>query len=300
MTSQPRVTDHRRVAVIIPAYQEERLLPVTLAGIPAWVDEIIVVDDASTDRTREVALEFARSRATERAEAREAADQRGATRYDTRVRVLTLDENQGVGRAIVVGYLEAWSAEMDVAIVMGADAQMDPRELTSLVEGLEGVAYVKGNRMSHAEVKSRMPRARYLGNLILSKMTGWLTQSPSLSDAQCGYTALDLKWLPRLSIAHLYPRYGFPNDVLMRLHEAQASVRQVDVTPIYGDERSKLSIPKVIIPLLGVLLRGLGRRLLKLINTEIDHVTEPHDVRGEKLSQPRQTPESGEVTSERG
>lgn len=242
--------------MIIPAFQEERLLPITLGGIPTWVDELIIVDDASTDRTREVALRFAR----ERHEL--ILSQAESSTPLPRVRVLTLAENQGVGRAIVVGYLAAWGAGAEVAVVMGADAQMDPCELSGLLDALSGeVAYVKGNRMNHPEVRQRMPKSRYLGNRALSKMTGYLTQMPDLSDAQCGYTALDLKWLPLISIARLYPRYGFPNDLLMRLHEARALIRQVDVTPIYGDERSKLSIPRVIFPLLGVLARGALRRV---------------------------------------
>ena len=236
----------RRIAVIIPAFQEERLLPVTLAGIPDWVDLIIVVDDASTDRTREVAQQFTQNLNAQR---------------KSHVRVLSLKENQGVGRAIAVGYLEAWGAGAEVAIVMGADAQMDPEELMILLEALQGqTAYVKGNRMSHPEVKSRMPWIRYVGNRTLSTVTGWLMGARWLSDAQCGYTALDLRYLPYIELAHLYPRYGFPNDLLLRLNEVGARVKQVDVTPIYGDEISKLSIPRVILPLAGVLVRGAWRR----------------------------------------
>ena len=220
-------------------------------GIPGWVDLIIIVDDASTDQTRDVALKFA---------------QKVNAQHATRVRVMSLQENQGVGRAIVVGYLEAWGAGADVAVVMGADAQMDPQELPLLLKALTGqVAYVKGNRMRHPEVKSRMPTMRYMGNRILSMLTGRIMGAHWLSDAQCGYTALDLRWLPQIKIAQLYPRYGFPNDVLLRLSDVGAEVRQVDVTPIYGDERSKLSIPKVILPLVGVLGRGLWRKLLKII-----------------------------------
>lgn len=244
-------TERRRVAVIIPAYQEERLLPMTLRGIPSWVDLIIVIDDASTDQTRDVAQAFAQEVNGHRLS------------NGPQVRVLSLSANQGVGRAIAIGYLEAWGAGADVAIVMGADAQMDPREISSLLDALTSkVAYVKGTRMRHPEVRARMPRIRYAGNKALSILTRWIMGAPWLSDAQCGYTALDLRWLPLISLAHLYPRYGFPNDVLLRLSEAGAIVRQVDVTPIYGDERSKLSIPKVILPLLGVLGRGVMRRAL--------------------------------------
>lgn len=239
---------HRSVAVVIPAYQEERLIGVTLSGIPLWVDLIVVVDDASTDQTFDEIQTF--------------IEIQGEGRV---IKVQRFTENQGVGRAICAGYqiAEEWGA--DIAVVMGADAQMDPAEITSLLNALQGdTVYVKGTRMRHPEVKLRMPAIRYWGNRVLSVFTGWIARMPHLEDAQCGFTALDLSWLSRLPLEELYPRYGFPNDLLLRLREAGAEVAQVEVTPIYGEERSTLSIPRVILPLLGVLSRGLIRRLFKV------------------------------------
>lgn len=239
--------------MVIPAFQEEALLPVTLSALPSSLHCVVIVDDASQDQTRVKALEFARH----------SLDHNGPL-----VRVLSLETNSGVGRAICIGYLEAYTLGADVAVVMGADAQMDADELPHLVRALgDELAYVKGERMTHPEVRLRMPKLRYYGNQILSWMTGRLVGDQQLCDAQCGYTALKLSWLPRLPIAELYPRYGFPNDFLFRIHEAGGRFAQVPVTPIYGDERSKLSIPKVIMPILALFLRALCRRFfLKLIN----------------------------------
>ena len=236
------------IAVVIPAYQEERLLPITLQSLPDQVRSIIVVDDASTDATRARALDFA---------------QQAHYLGTHRVRILTLHENSGVGRAICIGYLEALGLGADIAVVMGADAQMDPKELCGLVDALsDEVAYVKGDRMNHPEVRKRMPHIRYWGNRCLSCCTGVLMGFHKLSDAQCGYTALDLRWLSKIPLAHLYPRYGFPNDLLLRLQEEGAQISQVQVTPIYATEQSKLSIPKVILPILGVFIRAIVRKLL--------------------------------------
>lgn len=230
---------------MIPAYQEERLLPVTLAGIPSIVKSVIIVDDASTDATRKRALAYA-------AEMGE---------VNLTVQVLTLPDNAGVGRAICVGYLAAAGLKADVAVVMGADAQMDPAELIRLVDALsDEVIYVKGERMTHPEVRQRMPAIRYWGNRVLSIITGRLIDKLSLRDAQCGYTALNLHWLSSLPLAELYPRYGFPNDVLIRIYEAGGRIAQVPVTPIYDTEVSKLSIPRVIFPLMGVFIRTVARR----------------------------------------
>ena len=245
------------IAVVIPAYLEERLLPITLAGIPHYIQTIIVVDDASTDRTRLVAQNFAKQVASENTE--------DYSEKYRQVRVLSLPKNSGVGRAICVGYLEALGLGADIAVVVGADAQMDPNEIRYLVDSISSeVCYVKGDRMQHPEVRKRMPSIRYWGNRILSWTTGYLMSYPTLSDAQCGFTALKLECLSKIPLAKIYPRYGFPNDLLLRLAEAKVRIAQVPVTPIYASEQSKLSIPKVLLPLSLLFIRALGRKIFSL------------------------------------
>ena len=79
------------------------------------------------------------------------------------------------------------------------------------------------------------------------------------------YCVLRLKSLKDLPLAHLYPRYGFPNDLLIRLYEAGLKTVQMPVTPIYESEKSKLSIPKVTLPITGLLLRALFRQLVQRV-----------------------------------
>src|SRR5438093_832171 len=105
--------DGKSVAVVVPAHNEEQLLPETLAGIPDFVDRILVVDDASRDGTVEQALARARD--------------------DARVEVVSRERNGGVGAAILTGYRRALAEECDVTCVMAADNQMDPRDLRALV-----------------------------------------------------------------------------------------------------------------------------------------------------------------------
>ena len=131
-----------RVAVVVPAWNESRLIQRTIDSIPSFVDHVIVVDDASIDDTRE------------RAEALGQA----------RVEVVRHARNRGVGAAITTGYRRAFEAGADVAAVMAADAQMDPEDLVTLLGPiLEGEAdYAKGDRLSHPEAFTRMPLGRWI------------------------------------------------------------------------------------------------------------------------------------------
>src|SRR5262245_31711279 len=133
-----------RVAVVVPAFDEERLVGEAIGGIPEFVDRIYVVDDASRDET--VA----------------AAEAVG----DARVQILRHERNSGVGAAIATGYRRALEEELDVTCVMAADNQMDPGELRDLGEPVArgDVDYAKANRLVSGEAWKVIPRTRHLGN----------------------------------------------------------------------------------------------------------------------------------------
>lgn len=225
------------VAVVIPAHNEEALLPVTLAGLPAFVDHAIVVDDASTDATATVATH-------------------------SKLDLVQHAVNQGVGGAIVTGYRRALTLGADVTVVVGADAQMDPAEMSSLIDPVvdDLADYVKGDRLGHPEVVERMPAVRLFGNRVLTRMTRW-SSGYAVRDSQCGYTALAKATLARLPLDDLYPRYGFPNDLLAKLAEVGARVVDRPVTPIYGEEQSGIRVTRVVGPILWLLLRSGVRRV---------------------------------------
>ena len=197
----------KRVAVVVPAFDEERLVAGTIRGIPEIVDRIYVVDDASRDGT------------TAQAEAV----------GDPRVELIRHERNSGVGAAIATGYRRALEEEIDVVCVMAADNQMDPEELQSLVEPVARgeVEYAKANRLVSGEAWNVIPRTRYLGNAVLSLMTKIASGYWHVADSQAGYTALSSSALQRLDLDRLYPRYGFPNDVLVHLNVQNARVRDV-------------------------------------------------------------------------
>jgi glycosyltransferase involved in cell wall biosynthesis len=217
----------KRVAVVVPAFDEEKLVGETIRGIPEFVDRIYVVDDASRDGTSAT------------------ADAVG----DPRVQLLRHERNRGVGAAIATGYRRALEERIDVTCVMAADNQMDPAELASLVEPVARgeVEYAKANRLVSGEAWEVIPRTRYLGNAVLSLLTKIASGYWHVADSQAGYTAISLAALERLHLDELYPRYGFPNDLLVHLNVQDARVRDVPSRPIYDiGERSGIRLRSVV------------------------------------------------------
>jgi len=236
------MVDGQLVAVVVPAHDEEHLIQETLRGIPAFVDRIYVVDDASGDATVERA--------------------RGLG--DPRVEVISHERNGGVGAAIRTGYRRALEDGAEATAVMAGDNQMDPAELETLVRPvLAGeVDYAKANRLISGEAWNLIPRTRYLGNAMLSMLTKIASGYWHVADSQAGYTVIGRDALARLDLDRVYTRYGFPNDLLVHLNVLNARVRDIPSRPIYGvGERSGIKIRSVVPRISWLLLKGFFWRL---------------------------------------
>ncbi len=232
----------KTVAVVVPAYNEEPLIETTVSGIPDFVDRVIVVDDASSDGTRERVRALA----------------------DGRVELIEHSSNQGVGAAIVSGYRRARDERIDVTCVMAADNQMDPEDLAALVTPVARgeVEYAKANRLFTGRAWELIPRHRYLGNAALSLLTKVASGYWHVADSQSGYTAISLLALEELDLGRIYPRYGFPNDMLVHLNVVGARVRDVPSRPVYGvGERSGMRLWRVVPTISLLLLKAFFWRL---------------------------------------
>jgi glycosyltransferase involved in cell wall biosynthesis len=233
-----------RVAVVIPAFNEERAIGAAVDTIPAFVDAVIAIDDASADDTTDRALAA------------------GGARHG--FEVIRHPVNRGVGAAIVTGYRRALALGADAIAVMAGDGQMDPEDLPALLEPIadDAADYVKGNRFMHPSVWSEMPPARIVGNVVLSAATRVTSGYRHVFDSQCGYTAIARRALAQLDLDQLQPRYGYPNDLLSRLNVAGMRVTDVPVRPIYGPHwKSGIRLGTALGPIPWVLLRSWGNRL---------------------------------------
>jgi glycosyltransferase involved in cell wall biosynthesis len=243
-----------KVAVVVPAYRAAETIQRVLAGIPAWVDAIYVVEDASPDDTAE----------------------KTAAARDRRVRLLRHGENRGVGGAMTTGYKQALLDGVDICVKMDADGQMDPEYLPHLIEPLVAgrADYAKGNRFHDAAALRRMPLARRVGNAGLSFLIKAASGQWNIFDPTNGYTAIHRSALEGLEIARLHPRYFFESSMLIRLREIGALVEDVPMPALYNGETSHLSAVRALVEFPALLLReGLKRVLWQYFVADFNAVS---------------------------
>lgn len=233
----------KRIGVVVPAYNEERFIGKVIETMPDYVDRIYVIDDCSADHTYKTAVPY----------------------EGPRLRLTWHPINHGVGAAIVTGYRQALEDGVDIIAVMAGDNQMDPEQLSRLLDPLiDGVAdYCKGDRLSRAELTVGMSHWRRFGNRLLTGLTRISSGYRELQDPQNGYTAITRDMLSRLDLGKIYPRYGYCNDMLAKLNVLDAKVRDVPIPARYANEKSKIKYGNYMRKVSLLLLRNFFGRVTK-------------------------------------
>lgn len=283
----------KTVAVVVPAYNEERQILHVLETMPDFVDRIVVVNDASTDGTAAVVLECLQRRGTAETRPLRAGDRPSPSKFNEadcvahaireqeerlfvpaqvanqhpetdRIILINHQSNGGVGAAIARGYRWCLDRGIDCTAVMAGDGQMDPTELASICRPVveDGIDYVKGNRLLHRSAWLVVPRIRYIGNAILSILTKIASGYWHVSDTQSGYTAISRRALQAIRIHEIYRGYGMPNDLLVKLNIAFCTLKEVGIKPVYRvGEASKMNVAAVIPRIAWLLFRCFFQRL---------------------------------------
>ena len=229
----------KTVAVVVPAHNEEGQIGRVITSMPEFVDSIVIVDDASTDRTAEVVEEY-------------------QTHSNGRVVLLKHQKNKGCGGALATGYKWVRDQKYDIAVRMDGDGQMDPGDLPAIIDPVatDTADYSKGNRLFTGEAFRTIPKIRYIGNSILSLLTKIASGYWQVADSQSGYTAINLRALQTLDWNDMYTQYGQPNDLLVMLNVFNFTVSDVEVKPLYRvGEKSGMKISKVVFTIALLLLK---------------------------------------------
>src|SRR4051812_1837119 len=161
------------VSVVIPTLNEERNLPYVFAKLPAGINEVVLVDGGSVDRTVEVAREL---------------------RPDV---VVVQQTRTGKGNALACGFL---ASRGDIIVMIDADGSTDPAEIPLFVEKLiAGNDFVKGSRFSHGGHSDDITRLRKLGNDGLNVVVNVLFRT-QFTDLCYGYNAFWRSVVPTLDL----------------------------------------------------------------------------------------------------
>jgi glycosyltransferase involved in cell wall biosynthesis len=233
-----------KVAVVVPAYNEELLIRKTVDTLPEIVDHVIVVNDASTDNTLHVLQEIASS--------------------NKRVSVIDNAVNGGIGFSLKTGFAFALEhTDADAIGIVSGDAQCDPSCIQPMLEELASSRsdYVKGNRFFQRDALKAMPPYRRIGNIFISLLTKFATGFYSVSDITMGFGFFRRGILERVSYDLVKDRYDYEISMLVALSIASARIKDHAVPAIYGDETSTINFWPTVFRVLRVAWVGFWQRI---------------------------------------
>ena len=200
-----------KVLAGIPAYNEARYIGSIVLQAMQYVDEVIVMDDGSTDNTAVV------------------AELAGAT-------VVRHDKNRGKGAAIQSILAEARKRNPDILVLLDADAQHDPNEIPALIKAIsEGFDLVIGSRETQ---KDKTPRYRRIGQKVIFRSSR-IASKADVADSESGFRALSPKAIKKLDLkAH---GFAIESEMITRAADKKLKITEVPISNIYTKDGSTLN-----------------------------------------------------------
>lgn len=218
---------NNKVGVVIPTYRSKSKILSVIEGIGSEVSKIYIIDDCCPESTGSYVAHNCN---------------------DSRVKVIILRTNLGVGGATMQGYIHAYEDKMDVILKIDSDGQMNPKLIPQFIRPIFNgeCDYTKGNRFYNIEYIFEMPKKRLIGNLALSFITKLSSGYWNIFDPTNGFTAIHASILKEIPLHKISSRYFFETDMLFRLGLTSAVVKDIPMRPVYNDEVSSLSIKSIL------------------------------------------------------
>lgn len=232
----------KKVCVVMPAYNAEFTLRRTYEEIPRdLVDDVILVDDASQDRTVEVAKELG-------------------------LHHVVHSKNSGYGANQKTCYREALRRGADIVIMMHPDYQYTPKLIAAMAGMIAGGIYdvVLASRiLGGGALKGGMPRYKYIFNRFLTAFQNlWMGQK--LSEYHSGYRAFSREALEKLPLAANSDDFIFDNQMLAQAAFAGFRIGEISCPTHYSEDSSSINFSRSVTYGLGVLRVSLQYAFAKL------------------------------------
>ena len=239
-----------KVTVVIPVYNESRTIYDILCKVELHCDEIVVVNDCSTDNSLNLINSFAES-------------------SKTPTKVLNNNKNLGIGKSMKLGFAEALKNKAKIIIKFDADGQHDPADIPSFTNLIIDKDYdlVKGNRFFKHESIKNMPIIKVIGNLITTNFQKVVSGNYRISDPNNGFLAIKADKLKMIDFNHLNNQYFFENSLVIIFSAYEFKIGEYGIKTIYGEEESSIPILRASLKLIPVFILFLYRRnKIKAVN----------------------------------
>ena len=231
----------KHLTVVMPAYNAELTLRKTYDEIPHdIVDDIILTDDASQDRTAEVSRKL-------------------------NIRTTIHSENKGYGGNQKTCYQEALNIESDIVIMLHPDYQYTPKLITAMASTIAyGVfdAMIGSRILGNKALEGGMPLYKYVSNRFLTTAENLLIQQ-KLSEYHSGYRAFSAEVLESIPLLENSDDFVFDNEMLLQIMYFGFSVGEVSCPAKYFEEASSIGLSRSVIYGLGVLSTAMKYFLSK-------------------------------------
>jgi glycosyltransferase involved in cell wall biosynthesis len=221
MLFSPAPMAHRskKVVVVLPAYNAEKTLRATYHDIPKdWVDEILLVDDASRDHTVEMSRQLG-------------------------VRTIVHPHNRGYGGNQKTCYRTALEMGGEIVVMVHPDHQYDPKIIPSLITPLlhDECDAVFGSRMLGGRpIEGGMPKWKYFANLFLTMVEN-ATFYVFLSEYHSGFRAYSRKYLQSVNFEANSDNFVFDTEIIAQGVAKGLRIREIPIQTRYFDEASQIS-----------------------------------------------------------
>ena len=221
----------KRITVVMPAYNAEKTLRKTHSEIPHdIVDNVILTDDASQDRTAEVARQL-------------------------NIKTFVHMENKGYGGNQKTCYQEALRVGSDIVIMLHPDYQYTPKLITSMASMIAYDifdAVIASRILGNKALQGGMPLYKYIANRFLTAVENFIIQQ-KLSEYHTGYRAFSAKVLKNLPLLENSNDFVFDNEMLLQTMYFGFSVGEVSCPAKYFEEASSISFRRSVTYGIGVL-----------------------------------------------
>jgi glycosyltransferase involved in cell wall biosynthesis len=209
----------RRIVVVMPAYNAEKTLRATFDDVPKeWVDEIILVDDVSRDRTVEIAREL------------------GLT-------VFVHERNRGYGGNQKTCYREALARGGEIVVMVHPDHQYDPTVIPKLVEPIlagECDACFGSRMLGGRPLEGGMPKWKYFANIFLTAVENACFYM-YLTEYHSGFRAYSKRFLESVRLERNSDKFVFDTQIIAQGVVKGMTIREVPIVTRYFDEASQIS-----------------------------------------------------------